>query len=422
MSDTKDNQEVRQEVQQIQKELQEALQILKTEAGKKLSEKDRQEIESEFQEIDQILEILKGGLVHVALFGKTSVGKSAIVNSLMGADMAKVGVEMDLSRNAVSYRKDPWLIIDMPGILGQSNLEKMALDEAKKAHGLIFVIDGEPYQDELECFEAIHSKIPMVPKIVFVNQWDKVQMRPTAERVEIKKLIYSKMRCFVQGDDDIVYGSAQLFNPETDSYHRQEIPALVARMYENAGTLGMVMNLLDPARQASDLASGIREKIMGVKVRLARKVISAFATAEAVVGLIPLSEVITAPGLLVGLTYTLMKILGVKDEREAAIKIAKELFWSCAKFLAVDFGASVAISIAGGASFLLGPIAWLTSFGILGAAGYYRYRRTVIFGEVALEYIKNDCSWGGEDPETVIKMCRERALAHYMKLKVSMDA
>jgi len=306
--------------------------------------------------------------------------------------------------------------------MGRGDLEQIALDDAKKAHGIIFVIDGEPYQDELEAFEVVHRKIPMVPKIVFVNQWDKVQNRPQAERAQIKKLIYAKMRGFVQNDADIVYGSAQHYNAATDSYERQEIPALITRMYENAGTLGMVMNLLDPARQATDLASGIREKIMGVKVRVARNVISAFATAEAVAGLIPVSEVLTAPGLLVGLTYTLMKILGVNDERDAALKIAKDLFWACAKFLTVDFGASIAMSIVGATSILLGPIAWMGSVAIFGAAGYYRYKRTVIFGEVALEYIKNNCSWGGEDPEKVIKMCRDRALEHYMKLKVSMDS
>ena len=93
------------------------------------------------------------------------------------------------------------------------------------------------------------------------------------------------------------------------------------------------------------------------------------------------------------------------------------------ELLGLKFGSCEGWGIGRGwASFLLGPIAWLGSLGILGAAGYYRYKRTVIFGEVALEYIKNDCSWGGEDPETVIKMCQERALQHYMKLTVSMDA
>jgi len=89
------NQEIRDEISQVQTELQEALGNLKGKFGKKLNDKERQEIENEFKEINELLERLKTGLIWVALFGKTSVGKSAIINSLMNTDIAEVGVEHD---------------------------------------------------------------------------------------------------------------------------------------------------------------------------------------------------------------------------------------------------------------------------------------------------------------------------------------
>jgi hypothetical protein len=51
-------------------------------------------------------------------------------------------------------------------------MKKIAIDEAHKSHGLIFVIDGEPFSPELKLFECVHNAVPNIPKIVFVNKWD----------------------------------------------------------------------------------------------------------------------------------------------------------------------------------------------------------------------------------------------------------
>jgi uncharacterized protein (DUF697 family) len=297
------------------------------------------------------------------------------------------------------------------------------MGEARRSHGLIFVIDGEPYQDEMQMFETLHTDLPHIPKIVFVNQWDKVQLRPISEREKIKELIHAKMRRFVISDEDIVYGSAQLYDPKTDSYIRQEVPALLDRMYENAGTLGLVMNVLDPARRAEDLGSKLRSKIMDARIRIGRKVVSWFGTAEVGSMFVPFSSLITTPGLLAGMVYTLMKILGVKSDKDAASKITKELLVVCGKELAAEFAASTAIeAMAWLGGIFLGPLALLGALGAAGAVGYYKYKRTVIFGEVVIEYLKNDCSWGGEDRHEVIMKCRERAKEHYLKFKIMMDS
>ena len=74
------NAQVRAEDEQIQTELREALQQLTSELGNKLKPADREKLQLEFRELDILLDRLKTGLVWVALFGKTSVGKSAITN------------------------------------------------------------------------------------------------------------------------------------------------------------------------------------------------------------------------------------------------------------------------------------------------------------------------------------------------------
>lgn len=91
-----------QEMSAIQAELRQALSDLLVEVGGKLKPVERVELEAEFRQIDEVLERLKGGSVYVALFGKTDVGKSAITNALLGHEVAKVGIEMDLTSELMS--------------------------------------------------------------------------------------------------------------------------------------------------------------------------------------------------------------------------------------------------------------------------------------------------------------------------------
>ena len=131
------NQQIRKEMEQVQAELQSALKEVLNLAKKELKPEELKQIETEFQELNELLERIKTGLVWVALFGKTSVGKSAIANSLIGEDIAKVGVQHDLTTTPNPYKKEPWYIVDVPGVMGEVVNEEVAIKEAKKAHGLV---------------------------------------------------------------------------------------------------------------------------------------------------------------------------------------------------------------------------------------------------------------------------------------------
>jgi GTPase len=71
--------------------------------------------------------------------------------------------------------------------------------------------------------------------------------------------------------------------------------------------------------------------------------------------------------------------------------------------------------------YLVGPIGALIGFAAeVAGLSYFRYRRTVILGEVTLElFIRNDCSWGGEGARALIQRAKERAVQNYMRLKGS---
>jgi hypothetical protein len=410
------NEQIRQEMGEIQDELHAALKDLRSEVGSKLKPAERAEIEAEFQQLDELLERLKTGLVWVALFGKTSVGKSAIANSLMGADVALVGIEHDLTTAPTPYEKAPWMLVDVPGIMGDEVNEQVAIAEAKKAHGHIFVVSEEPYGPELKLFDLVYRALPQTPKIVFVNQWDVVQLVRTAEEQEtIRNRIVKKMGRFVKSPTDIVFGNALM--KAGNKMVRQPLPQLLERMYEEAGTLGMVMNVLDPANRAVELGSRVRDRIFEIRLRVARRFVSYFGTASVAGGFIPFNQLLLTPGILSSMVFVLFRIMGRPMDKATAKKLSVELLKACGAELGAEFLAAVVAEGLLSAAVLLGPVGLLLGgLGNLAGLGYYRYRRTAILGEVTLEYIHNNCSWAGQDRHEVFLRCKERAMNHYMRL------
>lgn len=391
----------------LQKELQEGLNKMLAEVGNKLSSKEKAAIQQEVNEIIELIERLKTGLIWLALFGRTTVGKSAVVNAILEEDLAKVGVEHDLTDKATPYRKEPWMIVDVPGIMGEEINEIIALEEARKAHGHIFVVEGEPFAVETKLFDIVSSYLPDAPRVVFVNKFDEFQHKTKRDRDMVIQRIKDKMRKYVKRDEDIVFGSAQLKDYEKDEMVRQKLPQLEDRLYADAGTLGQIVNVLDPAKRAANLSHSINNKIIEIRKKVARRVIQAYAIGAVGSGFIPFDSLIVAPAMYASLAYALVKIMGGKepvdfDKKKMAIDILK----ACATFLGAEF---IAVAVAETITSALGPIGWMVDWAAL---SFYKYKRTLIFGEATLLYIANGFTFGN-DARAAIEKAKEEASQHY---------
>lgn len=116
--------------------------------------------------------LLPTKLFRITLFGKTNVGKSAIINSLLGGNFSTVEVTPNLTNSLNIYRKNQWTIIETPGLIGNKLSKEIIVEEAKKADIFIFIVDGEPYDDEIKSFDFIYSQNLNMPIVVFINKED----------------------------------------------------------------------------------------------------------------------------------------------------------------------------------------------------------------------------------------------------------
>ena len=96
----------------------------------------------------------------------------------------------------------------------------------------IFIIDGEPYQSEMDFFNLIHHKYLDIPKIVVVNKWNVITSSYTKKEQEIvRERISCKMSKFSQ-TKEILYVSAMFYHQENDSMVYREIPELINQIKE----------------------------------------------------------------------------------------------------------------------------------------------------------------------------------------------
>lgn len=154
---------------------------------------------------------VKSGIA-VAIVGKTNVGKSSLLNALLGEDKAIVtniaGTTRDIVEGTVYYNGIKLNLIDTAGIRETSDLvEKIGVDKSKsffdKADIVLIVLSAEEKLDE-EAKEILaatknSNRIVVVNKIDSERKLDKIEgelavSAKTGENVEmIEKLIYDKV-------------------------------------------------------------------------------------------------------------------------------------------------------------------------------------------------------------------------------------
>ena len=133
---------------------------------KDIPEAVRKAMAPEFAELARALAKLDNDELHIAAFGRVSVGKSALLNGLLGREEFTVGVlhgttigaeqERWRSSSAVSpdgeafspsetVRGTSIHVIDTPGIdeLGGEARERLAYTAAQRVDLILFVVDGD---------------------------------------------------------------------------------------------------------------------------------------------------------------------------------------------------------------------------------------------------------------------------------------
>lgn len=127
------------------------------------------------RELAELARRRDGGRLYIAMFGEASAGKSSLVRSLVPGAEPETGVTAGTTRSVRHYRwslasGDAVELADVPGSGDERELGEAALEEAVRAHLVIYVCDGDLSRSQFADVEALAAIGK--PLVVAVNKAD----------------------------------------------------------------------------------------------------------------------------------------------------------------------------------------------------------------------------------------------------------
>lgn len=373
----------------------------------------RQQLAADFAEVEGLLGKLERGDVHIAVFGRVSVGKSALLNALAGRELFEVGV---LHGTTTVQHLADWrevntgkvVLIDTPGIdeIDGDARERLAFEVAGRADLVIFVVDDDPVRVEREALTRLAAE--QRPLLLVLAKAD----RYTPEQ-RVRLLDHLRAIAGPQVVPDNVLAVAARPAPLTrlfidaDGRERQEtatraadIADLQSRLLDILEREGRTLAALNAGLFAGRLSDQVALKVAQLRGVQAAKVIRGYCLAKGMgvaLNPVPVADLLAAAGLDVALVVHLGKVYGLPFTRREAGRLIATIVGQLAALMAGIWGIHVA------ASALKAISAGLSTAVTAGAQGALAWYATLIVGRAVERYLVQGKSWGSDGPKSVVR-------------------
>ena len=364
----------------------------------------RGELSEDFAQIEALLSKLSAGELHIAVFGRVSVGKSALGNALLGREAFATGVlhGTTRTRNAERWQEvagQGLHLIDTPGIneLSGEERERLAFDVAAISDLVIFVVDGDMTQSELGALSTL-SKTQR-PLLLALNKADRYT---DDERERLLARLREHTVGLVRGEDVIACAALpadkivlqvdeQGHETESRSPRRADVAALDARVRAIAAREGKTLAALNAGLFAGDLSDRVAVRVAAARHDLAQRVIRNYCLAKGVavaLNPIPVADLLAAASLDVALVLHLGKVYGTPLTRAEAGTLIATICTQLAALMGAIWGVHLVSSA------LKGLSAGLSTVVTAGAQGALAWYATELVGRAAERYLLQGKSWG----------------------------
>lgn len=154
----------------------------------------------EADEVDDGEEEDYQGPLQLAIVGRPNVGKSTLVNKLLGDERVITGPEAGITRDAISiewtWQGTPIKLIDTAGMRRKARIDKKVeklsvgdtLEAIRFAHVVVLVVDATMMPEKQDLVIARHIIDEGRAIVIAVNKWDVVEDGPAA-----LKLMFDRM-------------------------------------------------------------------------------------------------------------------------------------------------------------------------------------------------------------------------------------
>lgn len=373
----------------------------------------RDALRDDYRLVEVMLDKLENGHIHIAVFGRVSVGKSALVNALLGEQRFATSPLHGETRDVQygqwqSFRDGNVFLIDTPGINeveGEAR-EHLAHEVAARADLVLFVVDGDLTQAEIAALRTLADN--RRPVILVLNKVDRYR---AAEREQLRDALLGHTRGLVQ-PDNLVFAAAQPAaqwvvrvaedGSETESLRERpaDIAALKSRLWEVLEAEGKTLAALNASLFAGQLSDQVGAHVLAARRTLGERVIRTWCIGKGVavaLNPVPVADLVAAAIVDTAMVVHLSRAYGLPLSRAEAgglvRTIGAQMLVLMGTVWAVHFVASALKLGTGGLSAIVTGSAQ-------GAVAYYS---TYVVGRAAEQYLANGRSWGDAGPKLAVK-------------------
>lgn len=381
---------------------------------KKLSAKSREILAEDRRQLNRIIEKLEQQQFHIAVFGRVSVGKSSLLNALLGETHFSTGVLHGETKETAGiewtvYQDHALHFIDTPGIDEYDGKvrEDIAKQAVTAADMVLFVVDGDLTQIE---FNALcHAKSLVKSLIVIVNKCDRLT---PLEIEQIRAGIGKKLQNISESDTiplhfvaadprtkDIIRVAADGTETVETIKPDSHIDELKAQIWQQLNDSGHQLQALSAAMFATQITGKMGEEIVTARADVTADIIRKYCIGKALaVGLnpIPLLDVSVVVGDIAMIKH-LGSVYGFDINSKEAGSLMKSIIAELGLVLGTSFGIQALSSV------LKGLSAGLSTILTASAQGLAAYYGTYLVGKACEEYFKKGAGWGEDGAEKVLQ-------------------
>jgi len=373
----------------------------------------REILRDEYKQLRMMLDKLEHGHLHIAVFGRVSVGKSSVLNALLGKKTFSVSIlhgETKTEGIAEWEKVDAGgiYLIDTPGIneIDGEEREKLAHEVANRSDLLLFVVDSDLTDVELKALRTVaETKRPI---ILVVNKADQYSQD---EILQLRSIIRKRVAGIV-APENIVFTAASPSKQivihidddgnETESVRQRPVDVfnLKTRLWDIIESEGKTLSALNASLFAGNLSEQLGEKLLVTRKKVGEETIHLYCLGKGIavaLNPIPIADLLAAAAIDVSMVIHLSRIYGLpmsKSEAGDLIKtIAAQMLVLYATFWAIHFASSaLKVSTAGFSTVVTGV-----------AQGAVAWYSTLVVGRVAEDFLVKGKSWGEAGPKLTVQ-------------------
>ncbi|MEN8166175.1 MAG: GTP-binding protein [Pseudomonadota bacterium] len=373
----------------------------------------RETLAADYQEVEQMLEKLERGHLHLAAFGRVSVGKSALLNALLGEVRFSTSPLHGETRTSQAgqwreFQEGNVFLVDTPGIneVDGESREQLAREVASRSDLVLFVVDGDLTDTEIHALCSVAEQHR--PILLILNKSDRYT------REERESLLHSLRRhseglvdarnVVAAAADPAVQQVIRVDESGNESWGERRPPPNIAdvreRLWHILEAEGKTLAALNASLFAGQLSDQVGQRVLAARRSLGQRVIHSYCVGKGVavaINPVPVADLLAAAVVDVSLLTHLSKLYGLPLSRSEAgglIKtIGAQMLLLMGTVWAVHFVSSALKLGTGGLSAVV-------TGGAQGAVAYYS---TYVVGQVAERYLAQGKSWGEGGPKFVVR-------------------